>query len=66
MSVFQNDGSRATVSSEAVGPVRPRGGRALRAAEEAGARPGRWPCCGNDDPRSVYQEALRDAGFEAS
>ncbi|MFR0868470.1 MAG: UvrD-helicase domain-containing protein [Adlercreutzia sp.] len=52
VSVFQNDGSRHRVFRGAVGSVRPRGGRALRAAEGGRRAPrGDGPAAGNDDPR---------------
>ena len=67
VSVFQNDGSRATVSSEE------RSARCAREVaerfaqlREAGARPGEMALLlGTMTRASVYQEALRDAGFES-
>ena len=67
MSVFQNDGSRATVSSEELS-ARCAREVAERFAQlrEAGARPGEMALLlGIMTRASVYQEALRDAGFES-
>ena len=66
VSVFQNDGSRATVSSEELsGPVRPRGGRALRAAEGGRrARPGEMALLlGTMTRASVYQAGAARCGL---
>lgn len=67
VSVFQNDGSRATVSSEELS-ARCAREVAERFAQlrEAGARPGEMALLlGTMTRASVYQEALRDAGFES-